>query len=280
MNWLNNLERKIGDKAIPNITKIFIVANVIGSMLYMSNGSAALYYLQFAPSLILKGQIWRLISWVLMPTGSMSFWSLLFVICLWMLGNSMESYLGSFRMNVYFFGGFLLYDIVGILAYLILSIQINLTMYYILISMYLLLGLLMPEAEVRLYFVLPIKMKWMVIVYFVMFAYDVYTYFSISPYFGIMYGTEIVLALVNLGLFVYGCKNRLSFKQNMRQKKRKAQFQAQFSQPRPGSGITQHKCCICGRTEVSNPELTFRYCSKCTGNKEYCQDHLFTHQHS
>ena len=191
----------------------------------------------------------------------------------------MESYLGSFRMNVYFFGGFLLYDIAGMLVFAVTGLSINLTMYYILISMYLMLGLLMPDAEVRLYFVLPIKMKWMVLVYFVMFAYDVYTYMSFGWQIGLAYGSEIVLALINLLVFIYGCKHRLSFRQNMHQKRRKAQFKAQFSEPRPGSGISRHKCYICGRTELSNPELTFRYCSKCTGNKEYCQDHLFTHTH-
>ena len=64
-----------------------------------------------------------------------------------------------------------------------------------------------------------------------------------------------------------------------KQKKRQKEFRAQFSQPRPGSGIARHKCAICGRTELTNPELQFRYCSKCVGNREYCQDHLFTHQH-
>ena len=66
---------------------------------------------------------------------------LLFIFCLWTLGDSMESYLGSFRMNVYFFGGFLLYDIVGMLAFAVTHVSINLTMYYILIAMYLMLGL-------------------------------------------------------------------------------------------------------------------------------------------
>ena len=112
-----------------------------------------------------------------------------------------------------------------------------------------------------------------------MFAYDVYTYMSFGWQIGLAYGSEIVLALINLLVFIYGCKHRLSFRQNMHQKRRKAQFKAQFSEPRPGSGISRHKCYICGRTELSNPELTFRYCSKCTGNKEYCQDHLFTHTH-
>ena len=258
MNWLNKLEQKYGSKAIPNITRIFIAANLIGSVLLLTKGDVVLYYLQFSASAILHGQVWRLISWIFVPSGSISFLQLLFIFCLWTLVDSMESYLGSFRMNVYFFGGFLLYDIVGMLAFAVTHVSINLTMYYILIAMYLMLGLLMPEAEVRLYFVLPIKMKWMVLVYFVMFAYDVYTYMLV---------------------FIYGCKHRLSFRQNMHQKRRKAQFKAQFSEPRPGSGISRHKCYICGRTELSNPELTFRYCSKCTGNKEYCQDHLFTHTH-
>ena len=57
------------------------------------------------------------------------------------------------------------------------------------------------------------------------------------------------------------------------------EFKRQMAEPRPGSGITRHKCAVCGRTEVTNPELEFRYCSKCEGNFEYCQDHLFTHQH-
>lgn len=270
MNWLNKLEQKYGSKAIPNITRIFIAANLIGSVLLLTKGDVVLYYLQFSASAILHGQVWRLISWILCRAAAYHL-QLLFIFCLWTLGDSMESYLGSFRMNVYFFGGFLLYDIVGMLVFAVTHVSINLTMYYILIAMYLMLGILMPEAEVRLYFVLPIKMKWMVLVYFVMFAYDVYTYMSFGWQIGLAYGSEIVLALINLLVFIYGCKHRLSFRQNMHQKRRKAQFKAQFSEPRPGSGISRHKCYICGRTELSNPELTFRYCSKCTGNKEYCR---------
>ena len=113
MNWLNKLEQKYGSKAIPNITRIFIAANLIGSVLLLTKGDVVLYYLQFSASAILHGQVWRLISWIFVPSGSISFLQLLFIFCLWTLGDSMESYLGSFRMNVYFFGGFLLYDIVG-----------------------------------------------------------------------------------------------------------------------------------------------------------------------
>jgi hypothetical protein len=90
-----------------------------------------------------------------------------------------------------------------------------------------------------------------------------------------MYSAEIIFAILNLFLFVYFCRNHVSHRQKRRQK----QFRAQFAQPRPGSGITKHKCAICGRTEKDDPTLTFRYCSKCAGSYEYCQDHLFTHNH-
>ena len=43
--------------------------------------------------------------------------------------------------------------------------------------------------------------------------------------------------------------------------------------------LTHHKCAVCGRTEKDDPNLEFRYCSKCEGNLEYCMDHLYTHKH-
>ena len=246
MNWLNKLEQKIGHKAIPNITRFFIIANILGTIIYYGSGNVALYYLQFSPSAILHGQIWRLFTWILMPTGSISIWSLLFIFCLWMLGTSLENYLGAFRMNVYFFGGVILNDILGMIIYMVTKVPISLSIYYLLIAMYLMLGLLMPDAEVRLYFVLPIKMKWLVIIYFVMFAMDIYRFFSFGVAVGISYSAPIVIALINLGIFIYSCKHRLSFKQNVKQKARQQKYKAQFSEPRPGSGIAHHKCCICG----------------------------------
>ena len=152
------------------------------------------------------------------------------------------------------------------------------------LSMLLALAMCMPEGEVRLYFVLPIRMKWMLIFELVYLGYQVVRIFSIgiASYgtgMGILVGVlncvQIVVPVLNMFWFFHAMKTRLSGKQKKRQK----EFRAQFSQPRPGSGIARHKCAICGRTELTNPELQFRYCSKCVGNREYCQDHLFTHQH-
>lgn len=286
MNWLDKLERKYYGKGIPNITRLLVIATLIGDFIgYASTygeGAKLIYSLiAFDARLILHGQVWRLISWLFMPMGGMSVWSIIFMVCLLMLGQSMESGLGTFRMNVYFLGGILLSDVGGLLIGALSGFQIGiyLTSYYLLFSLYLMLGIFMPEAEMRLYFVLPIRMKWLVIVYFVTLLIEVVDYFSMGPAVGIMMSAQIIFAVVNLFWFVYSCKARLSLKQQRRQQKRQQNFRQQFSQPRPGSGITQHKCCICGRTELDDPNLVFRYCSKCAGSREYCQEHLFTHEH-
>jgi hypothetical protein len=284
MNWMDKLERKLGRYAIPYITRYLIFINLIGYILQAVGANTLMQWLDFVPAYIIRGQVWRLITWIVVPASGLSVWSLLFMVCLLMLGQNLEQALGTFRMNVYFIGGILLSDIGGMLLYFIFGIPIYLTMYYILFSLYLMLGLFMPDAEVRLYFVLPIKMKWLMLVYALTLGYEIFSYFKYGAsiagvtgalWYGLGMSAEIIFALLNLFLFVYFCKNRVSH----RQKKRQKQFRSQFSEPRPGSGIAKHKCAICGRTEQDDPTLTFRFCSKCEGNYEYCQDHLFTHTH-
>ena len=282
MNFMQKLERKWGRYAIYNLHKYVVIAYFIGFLLnYMPVDISS--YLQFSVQGILQGQIWRLMTWVFCTNGG-SMFTLLFLACLIPMGRHLEMFLGTFRMNVYLIGGMILNVVGGILVYALsylvlgVGIPVYLTNYYVLLSMFMALALCMPEATVHLYFLIPIKMKWMLVVYLVELAYEIYVYYSAG---GIVLvavlGTQVILALINLFVFFHLSKIRLTRKQRKVQK----EFQAQMaSTPRPGSGITRHKCVICGRTEVTDPELSFRYCSKCTGNKEYCQDHLFTHTHN
>ena len=286
MTWLDKLERKFGRYAIPNVTRLMVASSIVSYAVYFLAVYTSLNpitWIRFDPSAILHGQIWRLLSWIFVPSSGFSFWTIIFVICLLSFGDSLERGLGSFRMTVYFLGGILLNDIGGLLIYLIFGIPIHLTTYYMLLSLYMMLGLFMLDAEVRLYFVIPIRMKWMVIVYFVMLGIDVFEYFSAGLAYGLYGASEILFAVVNLLFFVSACKRRVSYRQAAKQKARQQQYRQQ-ARPAPtysaGHTASMHKCCICGRTEITNPELTFRYCSKCSGNKEYCNDHLFTHTHN
>ena len=289
MNWMNKLEKKWGRYAVPNLSRYFVAAMVIGYLVsWVAPG--LMEYMYFDMGAILHGQIWRLVTWIITPATSMDIFGILFLFCVLMWGSSLETFLGTFRMNVFLWGGVILSDIIGVLLYgisfLILGtpVSIYLSTYYILMSMLLALAVCMPEGEVRLYFVLPIKMKWMLLFELVYLGYQVIRIFytsitALGVQLGIVYGfvagTQIIAAVLNMFLFFWFSRTRVSRKQKKRQK----EFRAQFSQPRPGSGISQHKCVICGRTERTNPELTFRYCSKCSGNREYCEEHLFTHEH-
>lgn len=290
MNWMDKLERKLGRYAVPNLSRYFVGAIVLGYVLSMLSPGFT-DWISYDVSAILHGQIWRLFTWIFMPTTSLDFFGLLFLLCVLMWGSSLESMLGTFRMNVFLWGGVILSDVGGILIYVITKLtlgtgaSIYLSTYYILMSMLLALAICMPEGEVRLYFVLPIKMKWMLVFELLYLAYIVFNTFKtmiayangtwLGWVLGLVQSSQIILAVANMFLFFWASKTHISRKQKKRQK----EFHAQFSNPRPGSGISQHKCVICGRTELTNPELQFRYCSKCTGNKEYCQDHLFTHTH-
>lgn len=295
MSFLDKMERKFGRYAIRNISRYFVFAAFIGfalsildGILYERLGLSIENFLAFDGYKILHGQIWRLVTWIFSSPGGGSVLTILFLLCLIPMGNTLENIIGTFRMNVYIIGGILISDVGGILVYLfghrIFSTMAAfgfvgipyLSTYYILLSMFMALAICVPDATVNLYFVLPIKMKWMLIIYFVDLAYELFSYFSNGILIGVIYGSEIVFALINLGLFFLFAKpGRMSFKQKKRQK----EFRSQMRQPRPGSGLAKHKCAICGRTEVSNPELLFRYCSKCAGSYEYCEEHLFTHNH-
>ncbi len=294
MNWIDKLERKIGKYAIPRLDRYLVIGLIAGYLLQVLAGvvpafAVLLSYCQFDAYSILHGQVWRIVSWILIPPTSLDIFAILFLVCVLMWGDSLEMILGTFRMNVLLIGGILICDFGGFIIYAVsyfilgMGIPIYLTTYYILLSMLMAIAICMPDAVVRFWFILPMKMKWMLYLELAYIAYAIIRLYvqtaTLGAVFGVMtilvYCSQMVLPLINLALFFYFIKHHVSRKQ----RKRKAQFQAQFAEPRPGSGITKHKCVICGRTEKDDPNLTFRYCSKCAGNYEYCQDHLFTHTH-
>ena len=158
---------------------------------------------------------------------------------------------------------------------------------YINMSIFLAFATLYPDMQVLLYFIIPIKMKWMAAVYVVIMVFSVWdTYHAIYAYTqsvstalwyaGIML-LCIVMSLLNYLIFFLSTRNLSRYTPH--EVHRRQQFRAQMREPRPGSSIAKHKCAVCGRTELDDPNLQFRFCSKCEGNYEYCQDHLFTHQH-
>ena len=301
MNYLNKLERKIGKYAIPNLSLWLVVTYALGYlMMYMTPGIIS--YLMLDPAMVLRGQVWRLVTWVLIPpsTGNIFFY-IIMIMLYYSLGTALERTWGTFRFNAYIIGGILLTEVGSLLAYGLIYLFMGgnfaytastmmgqmISTSYINMSIFLAFATLYPDMQVLLYFIIPIKMKWMAAVYVVIMVFSVWdTYHAIYAYTqsvstalwyaGIML-LCIVMSLLNYLIFFLSTRNLSRYTPH--EVHRRQQFRAQMREPRPGSGIAKHKCAVCGRTELDDPNLQFRFCSKCEGNYEYCQDHLFTHQH-
>ena len=282
MNWMDKLERKWGRHAVANLSRYFVLAQVIGYVVQLT-APGLMSYMNFDMGSILHGQIWRVVTWIFTPTASLDVFGILFLFCVLMWGSSLESMLGTFRMNVFLWGSVILCDIVGAIVYVVTRILLGygfspyLSTYYILMSMLLALAMCMPEGEVRLYFVLPIRMKWMAFVYGLFIAWDIVSYLRVGLWVGVV---PIVASLLNFVIFYFSTRDMNRY--NPKEIHRRQQFKKAVAPSRTGSGpngIAKHKCAICGRTEKDDPNLEFRFCSKCNGNYEYCQDHLFTHKH-
>ena len=279
MNWLDKLERKLGRYAIPNLTVYLLAGYVIGcGIIYLMPNM--IRWLTLEPALILRGQIWRILSWVFIPPTT-NLISLFFLVLLYYsLGTALERTWGTFRYNVYIFSGILFTVIAVFILYgvffFLYGTEVSLSSIglvstnYITMSIFLAFAAIYPDMEVMLYFVLPIKMKWMAIVYAAMALY----YFIIG---GIVSRVAIAASLLNFVIFFLSSRNVRRF--GPREQARKAKFKKRSRPHMTYAGGARHRCAVCGRTELDDPNLEFRFCSKCRGNYEYCQDHLFTHEH-
>lgn len=296
---LNKLERKLGKYALPHLMNYLIGGYVIGYILYYAQlltGWTFFSLMTLEPYYIIHNfQFWRIITWVLIPPQDNLLFAIIMCFFYWQLGNVLEQTWGTFRFNVYIFGGILCTVISAFILYGLMTLGLGtepvgmsglFSTSYINMSIFLAFAVCYPDMQVMLYFIIPIKMKWMALVYAVLVGFN-----------AIMSGwvarAAIIASLMNFVIFFLMTRNyrNISPKERARRARWKAatsggfnssgsghrQQSQQFTQP--NSQGYRHKCAICGRTDVSNPELEFRYCSKCNGNYEYCNEHLFTHPH-
>ena len=272
---------------------MLVMCYAVGYLLQMFDRSGLLItYLTLNPYAILHGQIWRLVTWVLIPPSSGGlFFTLLMLYFYCSIGTSLERTWGTYRYNVYLFQG-MLFTIVGsflLMGYCYLfkpeipllgtALTINtpveyftviammFSTYYINMSIFLAYAATFPDAQVLLMFIIPIRVKWLGVIYAVMLLFqflgtNVYGKFAIGA------------SLLNFVVFFLTSRNMMHL--NPKQIHRRQEFKREV---RRSTGITKHKCAICGRTEVDSPQMQFRFCSKCDGNYEYCEEHLYTHTH-
>lgn len=284
---MSSFERKFGKYAIKNLSFVLVLCYAVGYFFqFLDRSNTLIYYLTLNPYAILHGQIWRLFTWILIPPSSGGiFFTLIMLYFYCSIGTTLERTWGTYRYNVYIFGG-MLFTIAGsflLMGYCYLfqaqtiaantpeifftAVSTVFSTYYINMSIFLGFAATFPDAQVLLMFIIPIKIKWLGIIYGVMLVYEFLMYNVYNKF-------AIVASLLNFIVFFIRSRNMMHL--NPKQIHRRQEFKRDM---RRSTGITKHKCAICGRTEVDSPNMQFRFCSKCDGNYEYCEEHLYTHTH-
>ena len=260
---------------IPNLMRYIVIASaafwLINAVYRPSMGQLPfLYYLQFDPALILRGQIWRIISFIFIPpsTGLLAF--IAFYFYYW-IGSTLENQWGTGQFTIYFLTGVVLTILYGFVVYFVTGMSVRLSSTYLYLSMFFSFAALYPDMQVLFMFIIPVKMKYLALVDAAFFLYEI----VVSPF------PVNLLPLVAILNFLIFCGGELKGLLPRRQSRSTINFKRESARIRreQQSNLYTHKCAVCGRTDVDHPELEFRYCSRCAGYHCFCSDHINNHIH-
>ncbi len=312
----NRFVNRNRNKGIPRLMLWICAGNAVVFLMQYLFDSKIASYLYFNSALILRGQVWRLFSYIFTFASQASFLGLpilgavISIMFYYWIGNTLENVWGTLRFNLYYLCGILLADIYCLLLTLLFDMAFGLDSHALNLSMFLAVATLIPEQKVYVYMILPIKMKWLAWLDLGLVLYDLVhnlvdfseIWAFLPPYY--VFGTVLIslvplISILNYFLFFgRGIKNLLpDFLRNRgtyRERKRRAEYRRKSQpdfrqQPSPnwaqnyrsstGERPYRHKCTVCGRTDTDCPDLEFRYCSRCSGYFCYCIDHIDNHTH-
>ena len=257
--WLDRFCYKHPQFGIPHLINYIIFGNVIVYVLDMfSSGMASA--LRFYPALIMEGQVWRLLTFIFVPTsGGFILWFALTTLFYYYIGNALENQWGSTRFTVFYGVGVLLNIFTGMVTYWISGAFLETA------SMY--------------YVILPLKVKWLAWVDAALFAFDIGHYFMNGNW---VQGMVPIVAILNYFIFFWddlmAILRRGSSRAAHRVDPQTINFKKAQKEVQNRKGYL-HKCAVCGITDADDPNMEFRYCSKCNGYYCYCMKHINDHVH-
>ena len=296
MSLLNKLERKFKKYEIKHFSYVIMGIALIGAIIgYMTPSGFYSNYMSLNFESIFHGQIWRIITFLFVPRSGILFLILELYFYYW-LGETLEQEWGAFKFNVFYFFGIIVHILVAMLIYLIFGVSYELTITYLNMAMFLTFVTLFPDLKLLWMFIIPIKTKWIGIIDAIYLGWVIIKGFmptavmSVLPssmYFTAFkkyYLTAAISALISVIIYlIFNYEEIKTTGKNARY--RKNRYQKNIRAVKKAANVENtttrpfHECEICHRTNLTNPELEFRYCSKCDGMHEYCSDHIFTHKH-
>lgn len=273
-------------KGIPNLMLYICLGNALVYLMTVTTNNYALYdLLSFDRTSILQGQIWRLVTFPFTVYYGNILLGLISLVCYYSLGRAMENHWGTFKFNLFYLCGMVMMDIFC----LIFGGQASAS--YLNLSLFLSYATLYPNTQFLFLYIIPVKawifalmdlalVLWGLIVY--PWPENLFSVISLANYF-LFFGKD-VLNVIPMSWRVNCARlfRRFPGKKRSQAKAKTIPFPTagsyEASNATPKAPYT-HRCTICGRTDLSHPDLEFRYCSRCKGYYCYCQDHIGNHEH-
>ncbi|MGI9458327.1 MAG: hypothetical protein ACR2NU_17335 [Aeoliella sp.] len=271
MNLLPWLEKRFGRFAVPNVTLMIIIGQVAAflvatTQMQAGGGVPLLENMQLVPSRVLSGEIWRAVTFVIYPPSLNLILALIGWFVFYLMGSMLEATWGMFRYNAFLLIGYLATVAAAFITYLTVGPDFPTTNVFYLSSVFLAFARLFPEYVFRLFFILPIKVKWLALIQWLSYGFLLLQ----GP---MEIKLAILAAVLNYILFFWRDHYR-----DLKDHQRRTAFQAKVA-PKTKSGRMKHTCTTCGLTSEDEPRTSFRYCSQCAGQACYCPDHIRDHEH-
>lgn len=250
MTFLDRLEKSFGRFAIPGLIRYVVALNALVFLLItLEPGYASV--LELDHSAVLRGEVWRLVTWIFIPETTRIIWIIFYLLFTWWIGDMLETNWGAFRLNAYYFLGMAL----CIASAFIFGVSGG--NFFLNLSLFLAVATLAPNFEILLFLILPVKMKWVAL-------------FSLAlPALYLVFGPLSAKMMVVMCLGNYLIFFGTAFVRNRMDQRQTANRRARFQAAKTSEAL--HRCDTCGATEISHPEAEFRVTA--TG-QEFCLDHL------
>lgn len=270
------------NKGIRNLMLYICLGNAAVYLLSVITQNNYLYYLLcFDRTLILRGQVWRLFTYPLtmqagLGGGPSILLAVIMLVCYYSLGTVIERRWGTLKFNLYYLSGVVMMDV-----FCMFFPNCRADVYYLNLSLFLSYSTMFPDATFLLYMIIPIKAWIFALIDLVLvllgtlqnpFPTNFFPLIALANYF-LFFGAEVL----NLLPPKWRMKARRLF--GIKHQAGPKVIHFKVAKPEQSQPSYNHRCTVCGRTDITNPELEFRYCSRCNGYYCYCQEHIGNHTH-
>jgi len=259
---------------IRNLMLYIVIANAaVFLFCQMDTTGRFLSYLYFDMGAVLRGQVWRLVTFLFIPTSGSLLWEAVALYFYYFIGSTLEAHWGTAKFNLFYLCGTVFTMLYSVVLGFFINGSMPIDATYLNLSLFFAFATLFPETRVLLFFFIPVKIKWLAYLDAALFAFAIVT----NPF---PINLLPLIAILNFFLFCGGYLLRTARSGRM-YNKQSVNFRRESTRAihERESLPYRHKCSVCGKTDTDFPGMEFRYCSRCEGYHCFCSDHINNHVH-